>query len=68
MCLAAALLGGTACYLYWPMKKPPPRAAPPKVVEMDLKTLRQFDGNEGRRGYLCVNGDIFDVTGVGYYA
>ena len=33
------------------------------LIEMTLEELAQFDGRDGRKAYIAVNGYIYDVTG-----
>lgn len=34
-----------------------------ELLELTLEELAEFDGKEGRKAYVAVDGDIYDVTG-----
>ena len=36
----------------------------PELLQLTIEELAAFDGQEGRDGYIAVDGVIYDVTGV----
>lgn len=34
-----------------------------ELLELTLEELSEFDGKDGRKAYVAVDGDIYDVTG-----
>jgi membrane-associated progesterone receptor component len=39
-----------------------------KVFNIDLKELRKYNGVGNKRVFLCVKGDLFEVTGSPFYS